>query len=170
MPGTFSPPPRVSDPDMHHGTCVTHVPWCMPVSLTSGFLSRRRRGKTFPAFPAQVQPAILRFWQEVHWGPCLISQLHSYSHQAWAVYHISLDVYTNHQALVRGSDISVTFYYVVPNKWHFTTIPLWVIANSKGQLQTVVLKRCCMFVGYVASHTIYEVANYTQLIHSEAKT
>ena len=29
MPGTFSTPPRVSDPDMHHGTCVTHVPWCM---------------------------------------------------------------------------------------------------------------------------------------------
>ena len=29
MPGTFSPPPRVSDPDMHNGTCVTHVPWCM---------------------------------------------------------------------------------------------------------------------------------------------
>ena len=26
MPGTFSPPPRVIDPDMHHGTCVTHVP------------------------------------------------------------------------------------------------------------------------------------------------
>ena len=26
MPGTFSPPPRVGDPDMHHGTCVTHVP------------------------------------------------------------------------------------------------------------------------------------------------
>ena len=38
MPGTFSPPPRVSDPDMHHGTCVTHVPWCMTGSLTSGFL------------------------------------------------------------------------------------------------------------------------------------
>ena len=37
IPGTFSPPPRVSDPDMHHGTCVTHVPWCMPGSLTSGF-------------------------------------------------------------------------------------------------------------------------------------
>ena len=36
MPGTFSPSPQVSDPDMHHGTCVTHVPWCMPGSLTSG--------------------------------------------------------------------------------------------------------------------------------------
>ena len=38
MPGIFSPPPRVSDPDTHHGTCVTHVPWCMPGSLLNGFL------------------------------------------------------------------------------------------------------------------------------------
>ena len=37
MPGTFSSPPRVSKPDMHHGTCVTHVPWCMSGSLTIGF-------------------------------------------------------------------------------------------------------------------------------------
>ena len=36
MPGTF-----LSNPDMHHGTCVTHVPWCMPESLTSGFLWSR---------------------------------------------------------------------------------------------------------------------------------
>ena len=45
MPGTFPPPPRVSDPDMHHGTCVTHVPWCMLRSLTSGFLWRRWQEK-----------------------------------------------------------------------------------------------------------------------------
>ena len=49
MPGTFSPPPRVSDPDMHHGTCVTHVPWCMPGSLTSGFLWSRWRGVGSPS-------------------------------------------------------------------------------------------------------------------------
>ena len=35
-PETFSSPPQVSDPDRHHSTCVTHVPWCMR-SLTSGF-------------------------------------------------------------------------------------------------------------------------------------
>ena len=29
----FSPP--VSDPDMHHGTCVTHMPWCM-LGLVNG--------------------------------------------------------------------------------------------------------------------------------------
>ena len=34
-----------NDPDMHHGTCVTHVPWCMPGSLTSSFLWSRLRGK-----------------------------------------------------------------------------------------------------------------------------
>ena len=37
--GNVFPPPRVSDPDMHHGTCVT------PRSLTSGFHCRRWLGK-----------------------------------------------------------------------------------------------------------------------------
>ena len=45
MTGTFSPPPLPSDPDMNHGRCVTHVPWCMPGSLISGFLWSRWRGK-----------------------------------------------------------------------------------------------------------------------------
>ena len=56
MPGMFSPSSRVSDPDMQHGTCVTHVPWCMPESLTSDFLWSRWRGKTFPAFPVHAHP------------------------------------------------------------------------------------------------------------------
>ena len=34
MPGAISP--LVNDPDMHYGTCVTHVPWCMSGSLTRG--------------------------------------------------------------------------------------------------------------------------------------
>ena len=34
-----------TDPDVHHGTCMTHLPWCMPGSLTSGFLWSRWRGK-----------------------------------------------------------------------------------------------------------------------------
>ena len=43
--GNVFPPPRVSDPDMHHGTCVTHVPWCMSGSLTSSSLLNRWRRK-----------------------------------------------------------------------------------------------------------------------------
>ena len=46
-PAMFSPPPQVSDHYMHHGTCVTHVPWCIPESLTSSFLWGRWRGKRF---------------------------------------------------------------------------------------------------------------------------
>ena len=44
-PGTFSPTPRVSDLNMHHGTCVTHLPWCMQGLPTSGFLWSQWRGK-----------------------------------------------------------------------------------------------------------------------------
>ena len=32
-----------SDPGMHHGTCVTHVPWCMSGSLTCGDGENRSR-------------------------------------------------------------------------------------------------------------------------------
>ena len=38
MPGTFIPPLWVSYPDLHLGTCVTHLPWCIPGSLTIDFL------------------------------------------------------------------------------------------------------------------------------------
>ena len=45
MPGTFSSPPWVSDPDTYHGMCVTHVLWCKPGSLTTSFLWSQGRGK-----------------------------------------------------------------------------------------------------------------------------
>ena len=45
MPGTFSPPLWVSNPDIHHGSCIPHVPWCMFGSLTNDFLWSRWRGK-----------------------------------------------------------------------------------------------------------------------------
>ena len=45
MSGTFSPQLWVSNPDMHHGTCVTHVPWCTPGWLTCGVFWCRWRGK-----------------------------------------------------------------------------------------------------------------------------
>ena len=44
-PGTCSLPPRVSDPKMHYGTCMTHARWCTPESLTSSFLWSLWRGK-----------------------------------------------------------------------------------------------------------------------------
>ena len=63
MPGTFSPPSQASNPDMHHGTCVTHVPWCMPGSQTSGFLWSQRWGKTSQVWDDILTPTI--FWPRV---------------------------------------------------------------------------------------------------------
>ena len=56
----FQRKPLVSDPEMHHGTCVTHVPWCMSGSLTRG------DGENVPGIPGACAPAILRIWQEAH--------------------------------------------------------------------------------------------------------
>ena len=50
----------VCDPVMHHGTCVTHVPWCMSGSLT------RCCGENVPGIPGACAPIILRIWQEAH--------------------------------------------------------------------------------------------------------
>ena len=54
--GNVFPAPRVSDPDMHHGTCVTHVPWRMPGLLTSGFIWSRLRGKRSRHFQRMRNP------------------------------------------------------------------------------------------------------------------
>ena len=59
----FSPPPRVSDPDMHHDTCMTHVhAWI----ANERFALNSVVGKTFPIFPVYAQSAILRIRQEAH--------------------------------------------------------------------------------------------------------
>ena len=54
----FQRKPLVSDPGMHHGTCVTHVSWCMSGSLTCG------DGENVPGIPGACAPATLRIWQE----------------------------------------------------------------------------------------------------------
>ena len=59
-PQRFQRKPLVSDPGMHHGTCVTHVPWCMSGSLTRG------DGENVPGIPGACAPAILRISQEAH--------------------------------------------------------------------------------------------------------
>ena len=60
MSGTFSPPHRVSVPDIYHGTCVMHVAWCMSGSLTSCFLWSRRRGIRSRHSRRMHNPQILR--------------------------------------------------------------------------------------------------------------
>ena len=72
MPGTLFPPTSketvVSDPGMHHGTCVTHVSWCMSRSLTCG------GEENVPDIPgASVNQKILRIWQEAYYNTLYIA-------------------------------------------------------------------------------------------------
>ena len=68
MPGTFFPPPTarkppISDPDMNHGTCVTHVPWCMSGSL------HRDGGENDPGIPGACATRNFKYMAR---GPCRV--------------------------------------------------------------------------------------------------
>ena len=52
----------VSDLGMHHGTCVTHVPWCMSRSLICG------GGENVPGFPGACTTHTFMYLAR---GPCL---------------------------------------------------------------------------------------------------
>ena len=94
--------PLVSDPSMHHCTCITHVSWCMPGSLIRG------GGKNFPAYLAHVQPAILPIWQEAHchvnicWHPS-IQEAGRYCIPHW--YMCTFDVFFTYLFLLISYDI-----------------------------------------------------------------
>ena len=75
--------PLVSDPSIHHGTCVTHMPWCILGSLTRG------GEEAFPVFPAHAQPAILIVWQEDHGN-------------IWTIGYVSISVFSVFVSRCRG--------------------------------------------------------------------
>ena len=73
IPGTFSRhrlqrKPLVSHPGMHHGTCVTHVPWYMSGSLTRGGGKRYRHSRCMHSLQMYVsgkRPIVLL---STHWS------------------------------------------------------------------------------------------------------
>ena len=52
----------VSDPGMHHGTCLMHVPWCMSESLTS------RGGENVPGIPGACASRNVKYLVRGPWG------------------------------------------------------------------------------------------------------
>ena len=125
--------PLISDPGMDHGTCVTHVPWCMSGSLTAA-------GKTFPVFPAHAQPAILRIWQEPH-SPfsCISILLHeaetlwNFWSRAWAAPSctplLSIPCYSMlllHDALIHGVIPSIVLRLTTTFQFDAPSISGWV--------------------------------------------
>ena len=62
----FQRKPLVSDPGMHHGTCVTHVPWCMSGSLTCG------DGENVPGIPGACATCNFTYLARGPLSECLV--------------------------------------------------------------------------------------------------
>ena len=60
--------PLVIDPGMHHGTCVTHVPWCMSGSITRG------GGENVPSIPGACTTRNFAYLVRGPWLSNYISQ------------------------------------------------------------------------------------------------
>ena len=59
--------PLISDSGMYHGTCVTHVPWCMSGSLNRG------GGENVPGIPGACATRIFTYLARVPWGDACYS-------------------------------------------------------------------------------------------------
>ena len=81
--------PLVSDPGVHHGTCVTHVPWCMSGSLT------RDGGETVPGIPGACAT---RYFTHLTRGPLQMYSVHLYNIAGFLTFNAS-DIHS------RGADI-----------------------------------------------------------------
>ena len=89
MQGTLSPSPRFTDPDMHHGTCVTHVPWCMPGSLTGD------GEENVSGIPGTCATHNFTIWKEAHVISFPVGNIHINS---WAIItkiikHIHVEIF-----------------------------------------------------------------------------
>ena len=68
--------PPVSDPNMHHGTCFTYVPWCMAGSLTRG------GGENVPGIPGTCTTRNFAYLAR---GPCSDVAMISISRLSWSL-------------------------------------------------------------------------------------
>ena len=103
----FQRKPLVSDPGMHHGTCVTHVPWCMSGSLTCG------DGENVPGIPGACASTILRIWQEAH-GSCYVYRNKALTDSPVPVYHIAADFSTQLRKLLLRYTRKLTMAVTTP--------------------------------------------------------
>ena len=138
----------LSDPDMHLGTCVTHVPWCMPGSLNSGFLWSRWRGNR-----SRHSRRILQFYVSGK-RPMLASMLVKQPRRMWVnkphesigKYDITkTKLYRSNRANCMGYNVTVD---VFDRSW-----PSIVILSELSQINLTVVGRVNLVFNHGPYHT-----------------
>ena len=97
---------QVSYPGMHHGTCVTHVPWCMSGSLTSG------GGENVPGIPGACATFNFTYLARGPWTDVCFGELSHYRFHNASVDMRQLDFIHN------NFDLSSIRTYM-KNQWEF---------------------------------------------------
>ena len=149
--GNVSPPPLVSDPDMHHDTCVTHVPWCMPGSLTSRFLWSQWRGKRFRHSRRMRNPSLYvsgkRPMQRIRY--CVILWLS-------VSIHFAVQFWTNTRPQRHDFSAAANIF----NKFHLytllVTMGVFLINNNSWNSYNIrVVFRPCLLLYFIQTSRIY---------------
>ena len=140
MPGWFSPPPQVRDPDMHHGTCVTHVPWCMPGSLICIFLWSWWRGKRSRHSRRMRNPQVYvsgkRSIQYERKRAQICSDYELTKHELWGVFGVlwrnDNAWYPDRTVECSTSPNRMTYLYLAPLWCDCITIPKWITGTYRS--------------------------------------
>ena len=140
MPGTFSPPTWVSDPDMHHGTCLTHVPWSMSGSLTSGFFWSQV-GENVPGTPGACATRTFKCLVRGPWLVCYLFVTVGRAHVLKQLFH-RMNLFCSPLIII----------------WVYSHMAMWlrhVFFSYKSNLSAIVFDRChnltIFNVGYILS-------------------
>ena len=115
MAGTFSPPSGQAIPTCI--TCVTHVPWCMPGSLTSGFPLDSAVRENVPGIPGACATRNVTYLVR-----CPLSVV-EYHNRSYTCRHLCVcdTLASNYQ--IYWTIISLTIFYLYYQLFWLTSIP-----------------------------------------------
>ena len=139
--------PLVSDPGLHHGTCVTHVTWCVSGSLTSG------GGENVPSIPGACVTHSFTYLASGPWVGAWFKPMTS----------IRVGTLSQHWAIVGPTSIAVWQWYstylgdrwrpVVHVPWPVWPVVLPPISTASNRLWAHPHTASCLrLLGNLASH------------------
>ena len=115
--GNVFPAIGASYPDMHHGTCVTHVPWCMPGSLTSGFPLESAVRENVPGIPGACATRNVTYLVK-----CPLSVV-EYHNRSYTCRHLCVCDTLASNYRIYWTIISLTIFYLYYQLFWLTSIP-----------------------------------------------
>ena len=145
--------PLVRDPGMHHGTCVTHVLWCMSGSLT------RSGGENVPGITGACANRNFTYLAKRPQN----TTFHDWSTRLWGMVNI--------MATQRAKTSIAMLVILFPSNWFDTSFSMvniavymlvllkWIMLRRRSILQYKNLFRILLMVG-VRRRTWYSQYNY----------